>query len=267
MDLAGKVAIVTGSSRGLGKATAVAFARAGAAVVVAARTEEPHPRIAGTIRQTADEVRAFGGTALAIRCNMGSAEEVEELVKRTLEEFGHVDILVHNAAANLPGGVADLDLRRWEILFNVNVRALFILARAAVASMKAQGGGRILAVAPKPDLSAQTSIYIQAKQALTHLTLGMAKELAPFGIAANCLWPGGPRDTEGMQAISGGQYGNTSPQLFADAALAIVTKDPRTYTGRTVTDEEVLREEGVSDFSRYLRSREATQPDRYTDSR
>ncbi|MBI2886183.1 MAG: SDR family NAD(P)-dependent oxidoreductase [Chloroflexi bacterium] len=275
MRLADKVALVTGSSRGLGKAMALTFAREGATVVVTGRTEEPHPRIGGTIGQTVEEIRAAGGTALAVRCDVGSEEDLQRLLDAALAEYGRVDILVHNAAALIPGGILDLTARRWDLLWNVNVRALFFLAKGVIPSMQARGGGHILNVSPAlrlPDPAEQlapgqtprgVNLGALPKQWASQLALTMAQELLPHRIAVNCLFPGGARNTEGMRATRGGQpYGHTSPQLFADAALAIVAKDPASYTGRTVTDEEALREEGVTDFRPYLESQEATEPDR-----
>lgn len=276
MSLEGRVAVVTGSSRGLGKAMALTFGREGAAVVVTGRTEVPHPRIAGTIEETAEEIRGAGGKAIAVRCDVGVDEELQRLVETALGEYGAVDVLVHNAAALIPGGVLELTPRRWDVLWNVNVRALFVLAKGLMPSMQGRGGGHILNVSPAlrlpdpvgaraPEPGARgTNIGGLPKQWASQLAMSMALELAPHRIAVNCLFPGGARNTEGMRATRGGEpYGHTSPQLFADAALAIVSKDPATYTGRTVTDEEVLRAEGVADFRRYLQEPGATEPDRY----
>ena len=253
---------------------AIAFARAGAAVVVAARSEEPRPQVAGTIGQTVEEIRAGGGSAIGVRCDVSVEEDLHRLVERTLEEFGRVDILVHNAAALIPGSILDLTLRRWDILWNVNLRPLFILAKEVIPSMQTQGGGHILDVAPALRLPAPVSVGASqratggqtaglAKQWASQLAMAMAQELAPHRIAVNCLFPGGARNTEGMQVVTGGDYGHTSPRLFADAALAMVSEDPGVYTGHCKTDEQVLREKGVTDFSSYLETPAATEPDRY----
>lgn len=277
MSLAGKVALVTGSSRGLGKAMALTFAREGAAVVVAARTEEPHPRIGGTIGQTVEEIRAAGGRAIGVRCDVGVDDDLQRLLDTALQEFGRVDILVHNAAALIPGGLLDLTPRRWDLLWNVNVRALMVLARGVVPSMQASGGGHIVNVSPvlrlpdpvRPEAEGQPARANAGglpKQWASQLAITMAQELRPHHIAVNCLFPGGARNTEGMRTLRGGEpYGHTSPQIFADAALAIVSKDPSTYTGRTVTDEEVLSAEGVTDFRKYVEAPSATELDRYSD--
>lgn len=255
--LDGKVAIVTGASRGLGKAMALTFAREGAKVALLARTEEPHPRIGGTINETAEAIRAAGGTALPIRCNVGSAEEIGVAVQRTLDELGRIDILVHNAAANFPGNAADIDPGRWDILMGVNPRALFLLVRGALTGLKAQGG-HIISVSPKlATTSSNAAPYGLSKQLQTLLTLGMAEEFREHGIAANCLWPDGQRTSEGFMLMRGGFVsGMLDTQIFADAALAMVSKDTHSYTGRALLDTEVLREEGITDFSPYQPSEE-----------
>lgn len=277
MRLSGKVVIVTGSSRGLGKAMAITFAREGAAVVVTGRTEEPHPRIAGTVGQTVDEIRSSGGKALGVRCDVGVDEDLQNLLDTVMHEYGRVDMLVHNAAARIPGSILDLTTHRWDALWNVNVRGLFVLAKGVIPSMQASGGGHIINVSPGLTLPAPVEIMPDQgqgigaakvgglpKQWASQLMVTMAEELRPHKIAVNCLFPGGARNTEGMRNVQGGKpYGHTSPQLFADAALAIVTKDPARYTGQTVTDEDVLRADGVSDFRKYLETPEATEPDRY----
>ena len=256
-SLDGRVAIVTGASRGLGKAMALTFAREGARVALLARTEEPNPRIAGTIHATADEIRQTGGTALPIRCNVGAPEDIEAAVQRTIEEFGRIDILVHNAAANFPGSAVEIDPRRWDILMGVNPRALFLLARGALPSLQTQGG-HIISVSPKLETALRgAALYSLSKQLQTRLALGLAEELREQGVAANCLWPDGQRTSEGTMLMRGGFVdGMLDTQIFADAALAIVTKDPRTNTGRALLDKEVLQEEGITDFSGYEPSEE-----------
>ena len=275
MLLTNKVALVTGSSRGLGKAMALTFAREGASVVVTGRTEEPHPRIAGTIKQTVEEIRAAGGKAIAVRGDVAVAEDLQRLVETAVKEYGRVDILVHNAAALIPGGILGLAQERWDILWKINLQALVVLAKGVIPSMQASGGGHILMVSPALQFPGPVTPPIEGepprvvnigglpKQWATQLALTIAQELAPHHIAVNCLFPGGTRNTEGMRAGRGGQpAGHTSPQLFADAALAMVTKDPATYTGHTLTDEEALRAEGVTDFRKYVETPDDTDIDR-----
>ena len=255
--LSGKVAIITGASRGLGKAIAVRFADQGAKVAVLARTEEPHPRIAGTIYQTAEAIEAAGGVCLPLRCNVGSTEDIGTAVKATLEKFGRIEIVIHNAAANFQGGAIDIDPNRWDISMNVNPRALFLLARGSLEALK-QSGGHIISVSPKLESSILgASPYMLSKQLQTRLALGFAEELKEHGIAANCLWPDGQRTSEGTMMMRGGYVdGMLDTALFADAALAIVTKDPQGYTGKTLSDIEALRDDGIVDLSCYEPSEE-----------
>ena len=250
--LKGKVAVITGASRGLGKAMAITFAREGASVALLARTEEPHPRIAGTIHETAKEIGSFGGLALPIRCNVGAPEDIESALQSVLGEFGSIDILVHNAAANFPGSAVEIDPKRWDISMSVNPRALFLMVRWAANAMPSNNG-HIISVSPRLESAIQSAApYTLSKQLQTRLALGLAVELKGQGVAVNCLWPDGQRSTEGVMLMRGGYVeGMLDAQLFADAALAIVTKDPTSYTGRTLLDTEVLYEEGLSDLSRY----------------
>ena len=145
MKLAGKVAIATGGSRGIGKQICLIFAREGAAVVVVARTEnEGQSRLPGTIHQTVDEIRAFGGKAIPVRTDITVDEDVERMVKRAMEEFGRIDILVNNAAANINSTIADLPIKRWDLMMRVNLRGTFICTKAVLPVMMAQHGGNII---------------------------------------------------------------------------------------------------------------------------
>jgi len=265
-QLKGKTAIVTGSSRGLGKAIALTLAAHGANVVVAARTTDPHPRISGTIVDTANEINANGGSAIAIQCDVSKDEHLTNLLSSTVDQFGGIDVVVHNAAALIPGGILDLTSRKWDLLWNVNVRPLYVLASGAAEIMINRGGGHIINVSPGEDTGALNRLTSGGlpKQWATQLAMSFSRELASHNIAVNCLWPGGPRNTEGMRAArSVENYGHTSPELFAEAAFTIVQKEPSTYTGRTVTDEQVLREDGVTDFTPYLETAGSTNPDQY----
>ncbi len=254
--LEGKVAVVTGGSRGLGAAIGETFAREGAKVVLAARTWEPHPKIGGTLQQAAARITAAGGTALPVVCNIANEADIQNLAKTALAAFGGVDILVNPAAANMQGSMTASSVQRWDVLMNVNLRAFYVLVTAFLDSMKGRGGGHIISVSPRADRMAGGGSfpgpYAFSKESCTRLALLFADELRQHGIAVNCLWPDGTRRTEGMIAMRGPRMPDAlSPQLFADAALAIVTKDPKEYTGRTLLDTEALREAGVTDLGRY----------------
>ena len=255
MNFNEKVALVSGASRGLGKRIALGLAAEGADVVIAARTEEPNPRLPGTIGSAADEVRALGRRALPVRMDASVDADIERAVALAVEEFGRLDIVVHTAAAVLPTGIADTPVRRWDLLMNLNLRAVFLLMKAALPHMQAAGGGHLLVVAPPLDpamLSGQNVPYALSKQAATMLVVNSARELAASHVAANCLWPAHPRRTEGMLVLGIQKEEDLkNPRIFVDAALAILGKDPATFTGRAVTDEEMLALEGVHDLARY----------------
>ncbi len=255
MTLEGKVAIVTGSSRGLGKAMALAFAGAGADVVVVGRTEQPGGPIAGTIQETAEAVRQLGRRALPVRCDVSNDDDVEALAKQVLETFGRADILVNNAAAAFWASFADTNIRRFDLLFRVNTRAFFLCTKAFLPMMIEQKWGHILSVSPPPvtDISGSPLAQMASKQAITLMSLGLAKEVAPHNVAVNCLFPEGQRTSEGMlYAFRDADKSDwLTPQVFADAALAIVSKDPAAFTGQAVTDLGMLKLEGVTDLSKY----------------
>lgn len=255
MKLQGKVAVVTGSSRGIGKAIALGFAREGADVVVAARTEAPGGPLPGTIYETADAIKALGRKALAVKTDLTVDEDIEALAQQTLAEFGRVDILVGNAAAYYRAPFLDTSLRRWDLVMRVNLRATFLLMKAMLPAMIQQKSGHIINVSPAASLDLMPGglVYGLAKMGTTLLSLGLAKEVQEHNIAVNSLWPGGTRATEGARVLRmlRDDAPWVSPETMADAAVIIASADPASFTGRSVTDEEVLREAGITDLSRY----------------
>lgn len=262
MTLEGKVALITGSSRGLGKAMALAFARAGADIIVAARSEtQPRPELPGTIYETADAVRALGRRALPVRCDIAAADNVDALIAKALEEFGKVDIVVHSAAIRITGSLAEMPMRRIDAMLQANLRTTIQLVQGFLPKMREQHWGHFLVVAPRADrMPARGAglIFGLSKMAQGAFVLGAAEELAEYGIAANTLWPAGPRDTAGNRMFRPFDPNtHTKPDLFADAALAVVSKDPAFRTGQALSDEEVLRAEGITDFSNYALTADA----------
>lgn len=255
MTLEGRVAIVTGSSRGLGKAMALAFAGAGADVVVVGRTEQEGGPISGTIHQTAEAVRQLGRRALSIRCDVSNDDDVEAMAKQVLDTFGRADILVNNAAAAFWAPFVDTTVRRFDLLFRVNTRAFFLCTKAFLPKMIEQKWGHIINISPPPttNISGGPLAQMASKQAITLMALGLAQELAEHGVAVNCLWPEGQRTSEGMLFMRRDEDKSSwlTPQVMADAALAVVSKDPAACTGNAITDLEMLRREGVSDLSKY----------------
>lgn len=258
----GKVAIITGASRGVGQAVALKFAEAGVHVAVGAKTTESTPRTPGTIFDTVQEVEARGAQGLAVQTDVRFTEQIETLVANTVERFGRIDIVVNNAGAIYWQPVEALPVKRFDLMMQINYRAPFVLCRAAIPHLKRQGGHIInmspptrLGVLAAEDWPGRTA-YLMSKFGMTHLTLGLAEELRPHGIAANSLWPAHIIDTQATRVFAsmfGGEKVPTwyAPDLLADACVEIVQTDPCALTGQTLIAEEFLRHRGVSDLSRY----------------
>jgi len=250
MRLQGKVAIVTGASRGLGQYVAEAYAREGAAVVAAARTETAgDARLPGTINETVDRIRAAGGRALAVRCNVADVAECELMVQRAMDEFGRVDILVNNAAIQpAPGTLSGIQLRHWDLEFRVNVNGAFYCTRAVIGAMRANGGGSIINVSSVA--ADHAALGTAGHYGLTKLTVEtmsslFAVELAPWGIAVNALKPKGAVDTPGLRFARTARGDIAPPDLpgpedFVEAAIMLATSTPSTFTGHAINDEDVI---------------------------
>lgn len=243
MDLEGSVAVVTGASRGIGKAAALALAAAGADVVCAARSVEGSPsRLPGTVEETARAVQALGGRALAVPCDVARDEDIEALARRTLERCGRVDILVNNAAVNYRAAIADTEPRRWDVMMNVNLRGAFLCAKAFLPAMMKRRAGCIINVSSGAVTDAEVSAalgivpYAVSKAGVEQLTQGLAAELRPYGIAANCLRIEAAVATEGARAVDpGGDYTKwETPEAVAEA-IVWLARQGATYTGRVVT--------------------------------
>jgi citronellol/citronellal dehydrogenase len=249
MKLDGKVAIVTGSSRGIGKQIALTFAREGAAVAVVARTEKEGDKLPGTIHQTVDEIRALGGRAVAIRTDITVDEDVEHMAQKTLEEFGRIDILVNDAAANFNSMIADLPIKRWDLMMRVNLRGTFICTKAVLPTMMAQRSGNILcmtSIAAKRGAPPGEVCYSITKAGIELFCWGLAQEVKEYNIAVNDLYPTGGVKTDGFYTV----FKNVKldeerlkrmkePEQIAEAALWIAIQDASTFTGRSVNDDEV----------------------------
>ncbi|RMG43024.1 MAG: SDR family NAD(P)-dependent oxidoreductase [Acidobacteria bacterium] len=255
MDLKGRVAIVTGASRGIGRRIAIDLAAAGADVVVAAKTDRPHPKLPGTIHETAAEIERRGARALPVKVDVREAEALEDLVRRTLDAFGRVDIVINNAGALWWQPVLDTPARRFDLMIGVNVRAAFLLSRAAAAAMIDAGhGGHIVMMSPPLDTRPHPGVvgYTISKFGMTMAAIGMAEEFRSHRIAVNSLWPATMIES---QATIGWGLGDRRqwrrPEIVSDATLALVRRDPAEVTGRQLIDEDFLRECGVTDFSRY----------------
>ena len=260
--LQSKVAIVTGASRGIGKAMALALARAGASVVVAARTSEPRSGMPGTIHETVAEIEAVGGRALAVACNVREEASIRDMVNRTLDEFGAVDVLVNNAGIGSYAPFLETTLREWDLNMAINLRAPFIACQSVAPIMIEQGGGSIINVSSHAatnifsstlgeDRDAGVAITGQAygtsKAALERFTWGLAAELGPHNIAVNALKPLRPVATEGFRFQRPDADFSTwaTPEDMAKATVYLAAQDARGLTGAIITAEELVRRLGL----------------------
>ncbi len=258
MSLKGKTIFISGGSRGIGLAIALRAARDGANVTIAAKTAEPHPKLPGTIYTAAEEIKAAGGKALAVLCDIREEAQVTEAVGKTVERFGGIDICINNASAIQLTGTLATDMKRYDLMNGVNARGTFLVSKTCIPHLKKATNPHILNLSPPLDMAAKWFknhvAYTIAKFGMSMCTLGMSAEFAKDGIAVNSLWPLTAIDTAAVRNLLGGEAVASMsrlPTIMADAAHAILTRQARDCTGNFFIDELVLREEGVTDFSVY----------------
>lgn len=252
--LTGKVAVVTGASRGIGRAIALGLAREGCAVVVAAKSTDSTAKLPGSIFSVAAEVEALGAQALPLRVDVRDAGQIDAMAAQALERFGRIDLLVNNAGALHWAGILDTPPKRFDLVTGVNVRAAFLCCRAVLPTMIRQGGGHIVNMSPPLDLSILPGrvAYGVSKLGMTLLTLGLAEEVRRHDVAVNSLWP--VTIIESQASINhalGTPEMWRKPDILVDCVLRLAAKPPAVVTGRALLDEDFLREEGVTDFDRY----------------
>jgi NAD(P)-dependent dehydrogenase (short-subunit alcohol dehydrogenase family) len=248
--LEGKVAIITGASRGLGEYCAVGYAREGAKVAIAARTtEEKDPRLPGTIYHTAELVEEAGGEAFPVVCNVADYESVENMTQQVLEKWGQIDVLMTNAAVQPPGFISTIQIRHWELEFKVNVHGPFYCIRAALPSMLERGSGNIINISSVAARTEGGSHYGATKRAIESMTIGLANEMRDKGIAVNCLKPVGGIETPGLLfgrapgQVGGAPRGNPNlpaPDSYVEAAVLLALQTPQTFTGEVHNDAEII---------------------------
>jgi len=258
MSLKGKTLFISGGSRGIGLAIALRAARDGANVTIAAKTAEPHPKLPGTIYTAAEEIEKAGGRALPVVCDIRDEAQVAEAVTKTVERFGGIDICVNNASAIQLTGTLETDMKRYDLMNQINARGTFLVSKLCIPHLKMAQNPHILNLAPPLDMKAKWFknhlAYTMAKFGMSMCTLGMSAEFAKDGIAVNSLWPLTAIDTAAVRNLLGGPSVaalSRSPEIVADAAYAIFNRPSREATGNFYIDEEVLRAEGVTDFSKY----------------
>jgi citronellol/citronellal dehydrogenase len=250
----GRVALITGGSRGIGAACAVALAKEGCAVAVAGKTVDPDPRLPGTLSETVAQVEAVGGRALAIACDVRFEDQVQAMVARTVETFGRLDFMINNAGAIFWSPVADWSAKKFDLVMGVNVRAAFLCARAAIPYMRAQRFGHVLMMSPPehPESAPGKGPYLVSKLGMTMLARAVDAEEQGNGICASALWPVAAIRTAATENLGMGDLSQwRTPEIVADATVELLAKDPKTTRFRAWLDEEVLREARVHDLSRY----------------
>jgi citronellol/citronellal dehydrogenase len=276
MSLKGKTLFITGASRGIGLEIGKRAARDGANVAIVAKTEQPHPRLPGTIYTAAEEIVAAGGQALPLAVDIRDDAKVAEAAKQVSDHFGGIDILINNASAISLTGTAGTPMKRFDLMFGVNVRGTYACSQACLPYLKAAGqAGRnphILSLSPPLNLDPRWFkdhvAYTMAKYGMSMCVLGMAAEFRADGIAVNALWPRTVIKTAAIAMIPGVDPKMCrTPEILADAAHVVLNRDARKHTGHFYIDEEVLAEEGVTDLGKYavLKGNNKFLPDLFVD--
>ena len=256
-NLGGKTLLITGASRGIGKAIALRAAADGANIAIIAKTVEPHPKLPGTIHSAAAEIEEAGGKALALAVDIRFEDQIATAVARTIETFGRLDVLVNNASAISLTSTAQTPLKRFDLMFGVNVRGTFACSQACLPHLKLAPNPHILNIAPPLNMEAkwfQNHVaYTMAKYGMSLCVLGMAEEFRADGIAVNALWPRTVILTAALQMIGAPIKPENCriPEIVADAAHHVLCRDAKETTGKFFIDDEVLAEAGVSDIEQY----------------
>ncbi|HSR97258.1 MAG TPA: NAD(P)-dependent oxidoreductase [Kofleriaceae bacterium] len=258
MSLRGKTLFITGASRGIGLAIGLRAARDGANVAIAAKTAEPNPKLPGTVFTAADEIDKAGGKGLGIVCDIRFEDQVAAAVKKAVEKFGGIDILVNNASAISLTRTEDTPMKRYDLMHQINTRGTFVCSQACLPFLKKASNPHILNISPPLNMEerwfAPHVAYTMAKFGMSMCVLGMAGELRGDGIAVNALWPRTAIATAAVQNLLGGDTairGSRKPAIMGDAAHAILTKPSREFTGKFCIDDEVLLAEGKTDLGEY----------------
>ena len=257
-SLGGKTLFITGASRGIGLAIALRAARDGANIAIAAKTVAPHPKLAGTIYTAAEEIERAGGKTLPLPVDVRDEAMVKDALAKTAEKFGGVDIVVNNASAISLSTVADTDMKRFDLMHQINARGTFMTSKWAIPYLERAANPHILMISPPLDMKekwfAPHTAYSMAKFGMSLIVLGLAGELRPKGIAVNALWPRTIIATAAVQNLLGGKERMRQarkPEIVADAAHAIFCSPSRELTGRFLIDDTFLSERGVADFDCY----------------
>jgi citronellol/citronellal dehydrogenase len=258
MSLRGHTLFITGASRGIGLAIALRAARDGANIAIAAKTETPHPKLPGTIFTAAEEIAKAGGQALPLVVDVRDEVQVKSAIERTVATFGGLNIVVNNASAVSRTPVVDTDMRRFDLMYQVNTRGTFLVSKYAIPHLAKARNPHILMNSPPLDMRekwfAGATAYSIAKYGMSLVALGLAGELRPQGIAVNALWPRTTIATAAIKNLLGGDRVmrmSRTPEIMADAAYLIFQKPAKSFTGNFLIDDSFLAGEGVTDFEKY----------------
>ena len=259
-----KTVIMSGGSRGVGLEIAKALGKDGANIAILAKTTEPHPTLPGTIYTAAEEIEQVGGSALPIVCDIRFEEQVEAAVEETVRKFGSIDICINNASAIHLTDTVNTPMKRYDLMHNINVRGTFMLSQKCIPHLIKGDNSHILTLSPPLDIARKwfgmTLAYTTAKYGMSLIAHGLAEELGKHNVASNCLWPRTSLDTAAVRNVIGAELikGSRKPSIYADAAYAVLKRDSSMCTGNFFLDQDVLEEEGVTDFDQYAIDTEAT---------
>ncbi|UCD00803.1 MAG: NAD(P)-dependent oxidoreductase [Promethearchaeota archaeon] len=256
--LKGKTIFITGASRGIGKAIALRAAEDGANISVVAKTKEPHPKLPGTVYTSVEDIESAGGKALPCIADIRFEDQVQSAVEATINEFGEIDILVNNASAINLSPTLEIDMKRYDLMFSVNVRGTFLCSKLCLPYLKKAENPHILNLSPPlnmdPKWFKNNLAYTMAKYGMSMCVLGMAEEFKKDGIAVNALWPRTSIATAAVKNLLGGESTikhSRKPEIVAEAAYLILIKPSKICTGNFFIDEEVLAENGITDLKKY----------------
>ena len=258
MQFQNKTVFITGASRGIGKAIALRLAKEGANIVVVAKSVEENPKLGGTIFSAAKEIEEAGGKALAVQCDIRDENQIQAAVDLAVDHFGGIDILINNASAISLSNTENTEVKKFDLMQDINVRGTFLVSKACMPHLKKGNNAHIITLSPPinmdPKWFANHVGYTISKYSMTMITMGLAAELKKFNVAANTLWPKTTIATAAVQNLLGGDKlinMSRKPEIVADAAYYILSKNSTECTGNNFIDEDVLLKEGITDFNNY----------------